>query len=115
DDTAYHDYAAQVAHRPLDPYGFAMFWWYQPEPANEVLAPPLFFYWSSLALRLLGENVFLCKTALLPFVALLAYALYDLAHRFARGVELPLVTMTLFSPVILPSLNMMLDVPALAL
>src|SRR5581483_10299133 len=53
DDTAYHDYAAQVAHRPLDPYGFAMFWWYQPEPANEVLAPPLFFYWSSLALRLL--------------------------------------------------------------
>lgn len=115
DDTAYHDFAAQAARRPLDPYGFAMFWWYQPEPANEVLAPPLFFYWWSLVLRLFGENVFLAKVWSLPFVVLLAYALYALARRFARGVELPLVTMTLFSPVILPSLNMMLDVPALAL
>src|SRR5437870_1137400 len=75
DDTAYHGYAAQVADRPLDPYGFAMYWWYQPEVANEVLAPPLFFYWWSVALRLFGENVFLAKMWLLPFSALLAYAL----------------------------------------
>jgi 4-amino-4-deoxy-L-arabinose transferase-like glycosyltransferase len=115
DDTAYHSYAAQVADKPLDPYGFAVYWWDRPEPANEVLAPPLFFYWWALALRLFGENVFLAKTALLPFTALLAYALYALARRFARGMELPLVALVLFSPTILPSLNMMLDVPAAAL
>jgi hypothetical protein len=115
DDTAYHGFAAQVANRPLDPYGFAAYWWWQPMVANEVLAPPLFFYWWSIPLCLFGENVFLAKMCLLPFVALLAYALYALAHRFARGAELPVVALTLFSPTVLPSVNMMLDVPALAL
>jgi hypothetical protein len=115
DDTAYHSYAVQVAEKPLDPYGFAMYWWERPYPANEVLAPPVFFYWWSFALRFFGENVFLAKLTLLPLNALLAYALYALAARFARGLELPLVTLTLFSPAFLPSYNMMLDVPAVAL
>ena len=33
----------------------------------------------------------------------------------SRGVELPLVALTLFSPTFLPSLNLMLDVPALVI
>ncbi len=115
DDTAYHSYAVQVAEKPLDPYGFAMYWWERPYPANEVLAPPVFCYWWSIALRLFGEDVFLAKLALLPVIALLAYALYALAGRLARGIELPLVALTLFSPAFLPSYNMMLDVPAVAL
>ena len=36
-------------------------------------------------------------------------------RRFAPGVELPLTVMTVLSPAILPSINLMLDVPALAL
>jgi hypothetical protein len=115
DDTAYHSYAAQAARAPLDPYGFAMYWWGYPEPASEVLAPPLLGYWWAVALRLFGDNPFLCKMWLLPFAALFAYALYTLSRRFARGLELPLVALTLFSPTFLPSLNLMLDVPALAL
>lgn len=115
DDTHYHSCAAHVAHNPLDPYGFAAYWWYEPEVANEVLAPPLLPYWWSIAIRLFGEHPFLWKMWLLPFSALFAYALYALCRRFARGLEWPLVALTLFSPTFLPSLNLMLDVPALAL
>src|SRR5262249_15650182 len=38
-----------------------------------------------------------------------------LLGRFARGLEPPLLLLTVLSPVFLPSLNLMLDVPALAL
>jgi hypothetical protein len=115
DDDAYYHYAAQIAKDPLDPYGFEMFWWQWPEPANHVLAPPLLPYWWSLAIRLFGQQTILWKLWLLPFSLLFVFSLYALARRFARGLEMPLVWMTVLSPTFLPSLNLMLDVPALAL
>jgi hypothetical protein len=115
DDTAYHFYAVQDAAHPLDPYGFAVYWWHRPYVANEVLAPPLLPYWWSLALRLFGEHPTLWKLWLLPFNLLLVGALHALFRRFARGLETPLVWLTVLSPALLPSLNLMLDVPALAL
>jgi hypothetical protein len=115
DDSAYYYYAAHIARDPLDPYGFTVFWWQWPDPANEVLAPPLLPYWWALAIRLFGEQPFLWKLWLLPFSLLFVFALHALARRFARGLELPLVGMTVLSPAFLPSLNLMLDVPALAL
>ena len=39
----------------------------------------------------------------------------SLSKRFARGVEMPLVWMTVLSPTFLPSFNLMLDIPAVAL
>jgi hypothetical protein len=115
DDAAYYYYAAQIAQHPFDPYGFEMFWWQWPEPANHVLAPPLLPYWWAVAIRLFGQQTFLWKLCLLPFSLLFVFSLYALARRFARGLEMPLVWMTVLSPVFLPSLNLMLDVPALAL
>jgi hypothetical protein len=115
DDTAYHAYAVQVAHRPLDPYGFSAYWWYYPEVANEILAPPLLAYWWAPAIRLFGDHPFLWKLWLLPLAVLLAYALCDLGRRFARGLELPITALVLFSPAFLPTFNLMLDVPATAL
>jgi hypothetical protein len=115
DDSAYYYYAAHIAERPLDPYGFQVFWWYQPQPANEVLAPPLLPYWWALGIRLFGDAPFLWKLWLLPFSLLFVGALNALARRFARGMELPLVAMTVLSPAFLPGLNLMLDVPALSL
>ncbi len=115
DDTAYHAVAAQVAQRPLDPYGFVAYWWSYPEPANDVLAPALLPYWWSVAIRLFGEQPVLWKLWLLPFSVLFVWALHELFRRFARGLELPLVCLTVLSPTFLPSLNLMLDVPALAL
>jgi hypothetical protein len=115
DDAAYFAYARQVADHPLDPYGFAVFWWSWPEPANEVLAPPGLPSWVALFLRLAPDQPAAWKFGLLPFVVLLAYALHALARRFAPRWEKPLVLMTLLSPAFLPSLNLMLDVPTQAL
>ena len=115
DDTAYSYYAHQAAEHPLDPYGFAVFWWQRPSTANDVLAPPVLPYWWSAAVRLLGESPVLWKLWLLPVSLLFVWALYALFRRFARGLEVPLTWLTVLSPVFLPGLNLMLDVPALAL
>ncbi|MBI4574163.1 MAG: hypothetical protein HY713_12890 [candidate division NC10 bacterium] len=41
DAAAYYRYAAQIAEHPLDPYGFEVYWSQRPQPAMEVLVPPL--------------------------------------------------------------------------
>jgi hypothetical protein len=115
DDAAYYYYARQAADHPLDPYDFQMFWWSNPEPANEVLAPPLLPYWWSLALHLDGDHPWVWKLAMVPFSLLFIGSLYALFRRFARGLELPLVWLTVLSPTFWPSMNLMLDIPALAL
>jgi hypothetical protein len=115
DDPAYYYNAAHLAHHPFDPYGFDIFWYEYPESANAVLAPPVLLYWWSLAIRLFGENIFLWKLWLLPFSLLFAWSLADLFWRFAPGVEAPLLWLTVLSPTFFPNLNLMPDVPALAL
>jgi hypothetical protein len=113
DDSVYYLYARHIADHPLDPYGFRMP--SEGQSANEVLAPPVLLYWWAGTLRLLGEHPFLWKLALLPLTLLFAWSFASLCRRFAPGLELPLLALTLFSPAFLPSLNLMLDVPALAL
>jgi hypothetical protein len=115
DDGAYYYYALQMSRDPLRPYGFDMFWYSRPEPANDILAPPVLPYWWSLAIVLFGDNVFLWKLWLLPFSWLFVWSLAALFRRFARPLETPLLWLTVLSPTFLPSLNLMLDVPALAL
>jgi hypothetical protein len=112
DDSVYYYYAAHIAEHPLDPYGFKLG---GVRPANEILAPPVMLYCWAGALRLFGDQPFLWKLSLVPFCLLLTFALHALCRRFARGLEMPLVTLTVLSPVVLPCLNLMLDVPALAL
>jgi hypothetical protein len=115
DDTAYYFYARHAAAHPGDPHGFLVFWYDAPQAATEVLVPPVLPYWMALAVRRFGEQPPLWKLWLFPFCALLAWSLHDLLRRFAPGLEWPLLVASLFSPVLLPSLNLMLDVPALAL
>src|SRR5437868_3901982 len=74
DDTAYLAFARQIAARPLDPYGFELFWYSLPEPAMEILAPPVLPYWLAAGIRLFGEHVVLLKLWLFPFPLVLAYA-----------------------------------------
>ena len=113
DDTAYLLFARQIAAHPLDPYGFTIFWYTVPEPAFEVLAPPVVPYWLALGIRFFGEHIALLKLWLFPFVWLFAWATNGLLHRFARDTRLlPLI---MFSPAVLPTVNLMLDIPALAL
>ena len=112
DDTVYYWYARHIAAHPLDPYGFQV---HEGLDANAVLTPlGIPYYWAA-AYRLFGERPFLWKLWLLPFPLIFTFSLYALCRRFARGLEMPLVVLTVLSPTILPCLNLMLDLPALAL
>ncbi len=115
DDTAYLAVARQIAEDPFNPYGFQQFWYDVPQNANEILAPPVFPYWLGLGIRLFGEQIVLLKLWLFPIAILLSFAVRELLHRFARGVESPALVGMILSPWILPGFNFMLDVPAIAL
>jgi hypothetical protein len=114
DDTAYYFYARQIAAHPLDPYGFTIVWGDAPQAAFEVLAPPGLPYWWSLALRVTSEP-WAWKLWLLPLVTCLVLSLHGLFRRFSGDLAVPLTVLTVLSPAFLPSLNLMLDVPAQAL
>src|SRR4051794_15092675 len=115
DDTAYVTYARHVAANPTDPYGFSIFWWAKPEPAMTVLAPPVVPYWLAAGTSLFGESPALLKLWLFPFAYLLAWSLRALLVRFARGTEDFALPLLMLSPAVLPAVNLMLDVPAVAL
>jgi hypothetical protein len=115
DDTAYAYFAHHMALAPLDPYGFDVFWYDEPMPANEVLAPPVLPYWWALSQIIVGDLPWAWKAALFPWSLLLIFSLYGLFHRLCLGLEEKFTWATVLSATLLPSLNLMLDVPALAL
>jgi hypothetical protein len=115
DDAAMHYYAARIAQHPFDPYGFEINWDQWPVPANELLAPPVVPYWWGAGICLLRDNPVLWKLWLFPFALVLAWSLAVLFRRFAGDLAVPLLVMTLLSPAFLPSFNLMLDIPVLAL
>jgi len=115
DDTAYLAYARHIAAHPLDPYGFTIYWYSAPEPAMEVLAPPLVPYWLALGIRLFGDEPAALKLWLFPFVWVFSRSLGELLRRFARGTEEVALPLIVLSPAVLPMVNLMLDIPASAL
>jgi hypothetical protein len=115
DDALYYYHARQISEHPLDPYGFIIFWNDRPEPAVQNLAPVLMQYWWAIAIKLFGDHPFAWKLWLLPYALLLVFSIHSLLRRFAAGYEMILTWMVVISPVFLPSFNLMLDVPALAL
>jgi hypothetical protein len=115
DDTAYLLFARHIAERPLDPYGFELFWYRHPQPAMEVLAPPVVPYWLAAGVALFGDHLFWLKLWLLPFPLALCFAVRSLLRWFARGTEQAGLVLIALSPAILPLFNFMLDVPAVAL
>ncbi len=115
DDAAFYRCATQIAQDPLSPYDFEIVWSGRLLPANQLLAPPLLPYWWAAGIRLFGESPFLWKLWLFPICLLLVCSLHALARRLARGLEMPVVCLVVLSPSLLPGLNLMLDVPVLAL
>jgi hypothetical protein len=76
DDTVYVAIARQILVRPLDPYGFELYWDQDPEPAFDVLAPPLLPYWIAGSMALFGDRPMLWKLWLFPFAWVLAGSLF---------------------------------------
>ncbi len=115
DDAAYLTYARHFAAHPLDPYGFSMFWYSAPSPAMAVLCPPVVPYWLAAGIALFGEHVAILKLWYYPFVWLFAWSLRDVLRRFARGAETAALPLIVLSPTVLPTVNLMLDIPAAGL
>jgi hypothetical protein len=115
DDATFYFNAAQIAAHPLDPYGYVMLRWSDAVPALHALAPPGLTYWWAAAIRLFGEQPVLWKWWLFPFALLFVASLAALLRRFAPSTATPLLVLLVLSPVFLPSLNLMMDIPALAL
>jgi hypothetical protein len=110
DDPVYLSYAREFAAHPSQPYAFS----YYSTSANDILVPPVLPAWLAVGNNLLGGDPFLLKLWLFPIVLLLVVSLRALLRRFATGLEVPLLVLTALSPAVLPSINLMLDIPALA-
>ncbi len=120
DDLGYIWYARQIVQTPAKPFGpppdgFYLIWYSHGQPAFTLLTPMVVPYWLAVGLALFGENLFILKLWLFPFCLLFTASLYALLKRFGPGMERPLLALTIFSPTYLPSLNVMVDVPAIAL
>lgn len=115
DDWHYYVYAKQIADHPLDPYGFEVAWFQWPEPAIDPNATLFLSYWIAAGLKLFGDQPTLLKAWLFPFNLLFVLGIYGILRRFVRGFEKPLLWMTVLSPAFLPSVNLMLDIPVLAM
>lgn len=120
DDTAYLWFVPTIIENPLHPYGeppdgFPLVWYPWSQGAFTLLIPMVVPYWLSLGAALFGDNLVVLKLWLFPFCLIFTLALTALLRRFASGYEKPLLVATALSPTFLPSLNVMIDVPSLAL
>ena len=111
DDPAYLGYARQFHDHPSRPYDFE----YYGKPANGYLVPPVLPAWLAFGMSVVGDDPVWLKLWLFPFLLLYVGSLSLLLRRFAGSLQTPLLVLSVFSPAILPSINLMLDVPELAL
>ena len=115
DDTAYLLFARHLASNPVHPYAFELFWYSTPQPAMEVLLPPVLPYWLAGGISIFGEHLLLLKLWLFPFAWIFCEAAAFLLRRFERKTTRDGIMLLAFSPAVLPLFNFMLDVPAVAL
>jgi len=114
DDSAYLLFARHLAKHPGYPYLFELFWYYEPQPANEILMPPVLPYWLAAGIALFGERLIFLKLWLFPIAWMLTASLASLLRRFAPGIVPLALTVLVLSPAILSQFHFMLDVPAVA-
>lgn len=115
DDVAHHYYAAQVAKEPLRPFEFETVWHQKPVPAWDVMvAPVTSYYWAPILLVFPGSPV-AWKAWFLPVQWLFCWSLLLLLCRWAPRVAVPLLVAIALGPAVLPGVNLMLEVPLLAL
>ena len=116
DDAVYVAFAQQAAQHPGDPYGFEFYWYAAPEPAMRIgTVPAVLPYWLALAMTLFGDHPVAWKLSLFPFALALTGSLAFLLRRCAPSIAAPVLFAIALGPTLLPGLNLMLDVPAVAL
>lgn len=120
DDVCHHYYAAQAAHHPTAPLEFVVPWHQKPVSAWTVMVPPVFsYYWAPGIL--LGElaptdwQPVVWRAWFLPTQWLFCYSLLWLLRRWVRRGAIALTVSIALGPVVLPGINLMIEVPMLAL
>jgi 4-amino-4-deoxy-L-arabinose transferase-like glycosyltransferase len=117
DDTVVLHVAANILRDPLHPFAGEFFWLEEPQPLAKVTTnPPLVSYWLAPWIALAGYREWVLHLSFAPFVALLMWGMHRLATRWL-GAEWAwwAVGWLMLSPAVLPGMNLMRDVPALAL
>ncbi|MBI2201302.1 MAG: glycosyltransferase family 39 protein, partial [Armatimonadetes bacterium] len=115
DDTFYLMVSRQILEDPLRPYSFTIDWGERPTFAfDEDNNPPFYCYWVAAVMACFGESERPLHLAMLPFTALAAGSMLWLCRRFLRFPVAPAMVFIL-GPAFLPSQNVMLDVPLVAL
>lgn len=120
DDVCHQYYAAQAAHHPGAPLEFVVPWHQKPVPAWTVMVPPVFSYFWAPGIRL-GElaptewRPVVWHAWFLPTQWLFCYGLLCLLRRWVRRHATALLVAVALGPTVLPGINLMIEVPMLAL
>lgn len=115
DDVCHHYYAAQVAAAPTAPYEFEPVWHQKPVPGWTIMVAPVHSYYWAPGIWLFGDSVVGWHLWFLPVQWLFCYSLLSLLHRWLRRGAVAITTAIALGPAVLPGLNLMLEIPMLAL
>ena len=116
DDTLFVWTAQQIAHHPLDPYGFNLIWYRTPTPmSRETKNPPLAAYYAAAAGRLAGWSERSLHIAFLLPAVVLVLGTYHLARRFTEYPLVAAAAMLLTPGVLVSSTSVMCDTMMVAL
>jgi hypothetical protein len=115
DDDYFMSVARHIAHHPTDPFGFVSFWYEWPEPGFWVVCPMVLPYWLALPAALFWDTPFIIKMWMLPFAIAFVWSVHALLKRFVGRHVMLLLVVIVASPAFLPSINVMIDIPALGL
>jgi len=117
DDTVVLHVAQNILRDPLRPFAGDFFWLAEPQPLSKVTTnPPLVSYWLAPWMALVGSREWVLHLSFAPFIALLMWGMHRLTTRWL-GSEWAWwgVGWLVLSPAVIPGMNLMRDVPALAL
>lgn len=115
DDTPVLRVAEQISQNPLKPFDCRINWFADPQPIFEVTTnPPFLSYVLAPFYSIWGLNEPALHIPMLLFLILGAVAMVFLSQRFAGGSLWPLLLL-ISSPAVIVSVNLMRDVPAMAL
>jgi len=115
DDVCHHYYAAQVAADPTAPYEFEPVWHQKPVPGWTIMVAPVHSYYWAPGIWLFGDSVVGWHLWFLPVQWLFCFSLLSLLQRWLRRGAVALTATLALGPAVLPGLNLMLEIPMLAL
>jgi hypothetical protein len=115
DDAPHLMHAIHIATHPMTLFTYEYTLSYWPEFGLSVSAPPVASGYLALGVKLLGDDPVLMKIWVTPWVFLLAWMSMRLMKPWAGRWALAGVGGMLLGPIFLPAMNLMLDIPSVAL